>query len=470
MSPSKSQTTRLLCASAFLAGSGFREQILGYLENENHGVSPELGVDMDLVARVCRQAKSWARRIDVHLLLVFIGGAIVAVFNPVIGAVVFVAASAILWFRHSHVEKNRLIAQFRRNEFTQCDPEKIAKVELDGAAQSALAREDQNLIVYTGFSPFVGAGTNLGGWSFVVDISKPSSNLGYSGNVVPFEIDEIYDAVTDRIAKADLNGLEVKDFFFASGREIRDDRDILPDIFGRPLQRIDPERAQQYVAGSDARIRHYKWIRVHDWGQELIMSYFLRCSLHGNSMFVEITRFILTPLADAYRQIDALKEPGAAETIGAFILALFAGPVRGVFSPLVLFTRMNEALGQMFGGKEKARRKLIADNPQFDYGAGQGFRQALSSNEFAHYFQKADGDFYRKMLDQTLLDGFVEFLEAHGIDTCELRERQTTIMNSGIIVQGGDVSAESLAVGAGSQAKTSRAPAEKKVVRKGAAA
>ena len=40
----------------------------------------------------------------------------------------------------------------------------------------------------------------------------------------------------------------------------------------------------------------------------------------------------------------------------------------------------------------------------------------------------------------------------HGIETSDLKERQTTILNSGVIVQGGDVNAESLAVGSGSQA------------------
>jgi len=46
----------------------------------------------------------------------------------------------------------------------------------------------------------------------------------------------------------------------------------------------------------------------------------------------------------------------------------------------------------------------------------------------------------------------VEFLDDHNIDTSDLKERQTTILNSGVIVQGGDVNAESLAVGPGAEA------------------
>ncbi|MDE3198534.1 MAG: hypothetical protein KGN84_19455, partial [Acidobacteriota bacterium] len=334
----------------------------------------------------------------------------------------------------------------------------------------ALPRADQNLIVYSGFSPFVGAGTNLGGWSFVVDISRPSTTLGYTERPEPFTVDQLYDAIERRLEDAGLEGLALKDYFFVSGRDIRENREILPDLFGRPTQVLEAKHVMKYVTGSDSHVRHYKWIRVHDWGQELIMSYMLRCSLHGSNLYVEITRFVLTPLADQYRRIDHLKEPGAVESIGALLVALIAGPVRAVFTPLILLGRMNEAMGELFGGKEKARRKLIENNPQFDYGAGQGFRQALASSQFLHYFQKADGDFYTKMLDQTMLEGVVKFLDERGIDTSDIRERQTTILNSGIIVHGGDVSAESLAVGAGAQSVKTQTTEKKKARSKGAGA
>ena len=56
MLPSKSQPTRLLCASAFLSGQRFRDEILSYLENKSHGASPELGVDFEIVAAACECA------------------------------------------------------------------------------------------------------------------------------------------------------------------------------------------------------------------------------------------------------------------------------------------------------------------------------------------------------------------------------------------------------------------------------
>jgi hypothetical protein len=185
-------------------------------------------------------------------------------------------------------------------------------------------------------------------------------------------------------------------------------------------------------------------------------------------MFVEISRFLLTPLADPYRRIDSRPTKRAPQVIGILVTSLFAGPLRALFSPFVLFGRFMEGIGDLFGAKEKQRRRSIDEDPQFDFGAGQGLRSTFSSGQFATYFQKADGDFYTKMLEQTILDSIIGFLDEHHIDTSGLRERQTMILNSGIIVHGGDVKAESLAVGVGAQAvKKQAAP---KTVGKGAAA
>ena len=122
-----------------------------------------------------------------------------------------------------------------------------------------------------------------------------------------------------------------------------------------------------------------------------------------------------------------------------------------------LMGRFNKLLETLFHTRERTREREIEDNPLFDYGSPAPIRQALSSERFLHYFQKIDSDFYGKVFDRVLLDGICAFLEAHDIDTSDLKERQNVILNSGIIVQGGDVRAESLAVGAGARATKTEA-------------
>src|SRR5207253_3345613 len=59
----------------------------------------------------------------------------------------------------------------------------------------------QNLIVYSGFSPFVGAGTVIGGWSFAVATDKAKDTFGTASAVTPFRMRQIYAAVAQAIQR-----------------------------------------------------------------------------------------------------------------------------------------------------------------------------------------------------------------------------------------------------------------------------
>jgi len=455
---SKSETTRLLCASALLRRVKFADEVLNYLESRSRAVLPELGLDMQLLAHVCTYASDRAKRFDVYMLLCVLAALGVAIIDPAIAIGIFAVSSACVSFLDGS-GRSTLVARFRRENFSGFDPKKEFSATLPAEVTSSLPSDQQNLIVYTGFVPFMGAGVSLGGWSFVVDIDKPTEKPGSAGDSIPFRVEELYQAVGENLIDLNLRGLEVEDFFFVNGCEIRDDKEILPDIYGRPSQQLNSDRAKRYIGDSDARIRHYRWIRVHDWDEELVMSYLLRCTIRGRNMFVEINRCLLTPIRDEFRKIDKLPPLNAWRTIGQALASLVIGPIHASLSPLILFGRFSEALGDLFGTKERRRRREITENRRFDYGAGQGYRQSCSSGNFGHFFQKADGDFYTKVLEKAVLDSIITFLDDHHVDTSDLRERQTLIMNSGIIVHGGDVKAESLAVGAGAQAvKTQSSP------------
>jgi hypothetical protein len=75
------------------------------------------------------------------------------------------------------------------------------------------------------------------------------------------------------------------------------------------------------------------------------------------------------------------------------------------------------------------------------------------SGAYANYFQLMDSELYEKSLNRCIFDSVIDFLEAHGIDVSALKETRTTIINSGILVKGGDVKADVLAVGERATAK-----------------
>jgi len=139
---SQSQTTRLFCASTFLLGARFWRPILQYLEGENHGVSPETGVDMEVVAQVCEYARAREKRFENYLFISGLAALLVWLAIPlaisgVAVALLIVAATAI-YFLKTYQERRTFVSRFRKNEFARFNPEKEFHAKLKPAVKSAL--------------------------------------------------------------------------------------------------------------------------------------------------------------------------------------------------------------------------------------------------------------------------------------------------------------------------------------------
>lgn len=459
---SNDETTRLLCASAFTAGHGFRETVLNRFEEPHHATAPEVGVDIALVARVCKFVANRERKYDWLFFLIGLAAAIAAAaIDPIFGLVVAVLASAPLYFQKSLKEQEILLSNFQRAKFDASKVTEKFNAPLEPEMLSGFPMSDQNLIVYRDFTPFVGAGGSLGGWSFTVSLDKPpEQGLNGAPQRPPraFESDELYGAIDRAIESLGLEHLRIRNFCFVHGADIRENRDILPHIYMQPVQRLDEQAIAAYKKASDARVRHYQWISIEDWGNQLVLSYFLRCAIRGTNLFVEINRYLLTPLAGRYHSVDKLPDSSWKQKVALTIISLVVGPIWVLRSVFAALGRFSKYLSELFGTKERNRLREIKQNPTYNYGAQTSIRQALGSGAFSHYFQKLDGDFYTKVLEYRILDAIVEFLDEHDIDTSEIRERRALILNSGIIVQGGDVRAESLAVGVGATASKLNQP------------
>jgi len=471
---STNETTRLLSASGLLAGAGFRKKVLGHLDDQNRAVAPEIGLDAALVAQICQFAEDREKRYAWFFLLIAILGAILAaVTDPTLAVVTAGLASALLYLKKSAQERGFGRRYFQRGNFDPTAVKERFPAHLGRLDSSALSAAAQNLVVYQGFTPFIGAGISLGGWSFTVDVCNASDDRfpKLPAEPVRFEVEELYAVIKEAIRSLGLDCLTIEDYCFVNGAEIRDDQKILPNIFGRPVQSLEETAADEFKKTSDPRIRHYQWIRAHDWGNELVMSFFLRCALRGNSLFVEINRFLLAPLSTECRAVDKLVRPRWKDHIAQLVKSVIAGPLYLIGSVFLVLAKLYEAVETLFDAKNRRRRQEIEANPLYNYGAQTSLRQMFTGDSFSHYFQKLDGDFYSKVLEHQILDAVVDFLDERNIDTSEIRERRTTILNNGVIVQGGDVKAESLAVGAGATAmKSEGSHSRKKTTAKGAAA
>ena len=432
MPASNSEPTRLMCAGV-VKDYLFRERVLAQLKDRYSAVAPEIGVDVRLVAEV---SKYMDRRDRNHYKLLAILLALGIVTLPLGGPILFIFITAAITFYRTYHEEKGILLHFTRGKFDAEYVRSHLTVPLTDKEAEALPQPDQNLVVYGGFLPFVGAGIDLDGWSFAIDISQCADDKAL---ITRFSVLDLYQALDATTYSMQLPNCLTREMFYMHGSDMQHNRALLPDIYGHPKQTLTPELMQRYTESSDFSIRHYKWITVRDWNDDLVISSFLRCSIRGRNLFVEMNRFLLTPIKEQFREIDALPERDLRGNLRLAASSLVTGPLSAIAAVLVLMRRSPSL--------ERQQQEEIRTNPYYNYGVLDSVREASMSRNFTRYFQKLDHQMYIKIFDREILDSIVLFLEDHGVDTSEFKQNQAMIVNNGIIVKGGNLQAESVAAG-----------------------
>ena len=453
------ETTRYLCAAAYL-DRRFADWVVDeVLESELRATAPSHGVDLTPVVRHCVRARQLYLVRDAVLTAVVLGGVVLLLLGtpwivvavrvlPLAWATVFAA----LCLTHYEI----VTASMLRDRF---DPGVAPRASLRRERALAMIADDarSNVTVYSGFSPFVGCGLDISGWSFVVDTRRGKEDLdGHRRRPTRFAVDELYHCVATRVADLRLDHLGMEGRLFVSGRELDGMPWLLSSRASRPLVVVDQQAVDHFRRTPSDRVRHYSVVKIVGWQGELVVSMFLRFSFTGDNLFCEASYFLLTPVAERYHEVDDLNTLADLRTAGGFLgrsLAL-ALPLALVAPFLVLVHAL--APWRRWRGR-RIQRRLARQSPTYDHGTVTTVREWAMSRNYRHYFQKLDKQMYVKLVEQQILDAVITFLDARDIDTSELRERQTTILNNGVMVSGGSVSAQSLSVGAGSRARTTQA-------------
>jgi len=457
--------TRLLAAAA-LSRPGVGTWIRNWISERNRSAPPEIGIDLDLVARVAKFGERRARKYNYALLALALVAAVGVLLSLPVVVLAAGAVAAVLVFLKSTTERDWMTGCFHRQSFSKTDVEQRFTTALTGTEKGAVPSPDTNVTVYSGFSPFIGAGLEMGGWSFAIATDKAKDDFG-AMPPAPVGVAELYEAVTERLQKLHLPGLEQRDHFFVYGPDVHEHPSLLPNKYGRPVDILPRDLVERCSFGSDPHIRHYRWIRVSDWAGEITVSCFLRCYRRGPTLFVEFKRFLLTPLQRTIRSIDDLAPLSLAGVFSQAAVAVLASPFKMLAAVFEVVGYLNQWWDNVWNITGRRRRKAIDRTSRWDYGAGTSVRQAYASGEYARYFQRADTDSYEKTLEKEILDTLVDFLNVKGVNTADLRERQSTILNHGVIVQNGDIKAGSLAVGEGAHSvQRSLTNVVKKVSRK----
>jgi hypothetical protein len=442
--PEWTETTRLMCAAAYLDSTFAQEVIDEIVEEPFRAVQVPAGVDLVPVVKHCLAAQRQKAVRDMVLLAIFVVCVLLAVkglsLTPlVVGfALGWLTVAADLWVSTFSVATKRLGAA----QFSPEDAPAISDATTSARVEDLAQRQRGNLKVYSGFNPFSSAGIDLQGWSFVIDLRKGADRFGQRSDPVAFDPAEMYDAITASLTRLNIDGFSVQDRLFVNGTDIRDDRGLLPDVMMRPAIDISAEQMAEFLRTPTHKARHYRCFQIVDWRGELVVTLFLRFAINNERLFAELSPFVLLPVRFEYRSVDGVDQDLTFRRVVSIVrrsaAATFPLGIRSFGTAVRPLMRIR---------RQVQRERQVRRDYFYDYGSRRTALDRARSNDYTRYFQKLDREMHTKLLDRVLLDSIVEFLDAHGVDTGELVQRRDTIINNGIMVPGGSVKAHNIAVG-----------------------
>jgi hypothetical protein len=316
----------------------------------------------------------------------------------------------------------------------------------------------QNVIVFGGFYPFVGAGTPRTDWNFVIDLSRLNKSEDRK-TPQPVTLAQLYDAVDKAIQARDLPFVSAREILYCEGesREFKADGSLLPNPKARPIHFIDPEvingRRNTTKVASETRV--YRSYSYEDTDHDVVTTAFLHLNRYGNNLYIEGAFRVLAPIDESIYNIDRRIEPGLVrQLIFALLLSAVFIVIPGILW-LLLAARLYSVARYFWTGFQENRRQrqmLNRNAHLFNYGIEKTFRESIAADHYPTYFAMKDSITYYKALEECFLKAVLDECEKAGIDVGEWRARANNIINNGIYISGnGSLKADQVGVGTGVQ-------------------
>jgi hypothetical protein len=449
--------TRQLCASTYLT-PGLSDNIISFIKNPYKAIVHPPGIDPVVLLKHALNARRQQRLFYTILFLPALAGIICAILAEfeiavILFFIIYVAVIVRYFVNKRFIKDHFLSGNFNFN-FSYDGPGKDLVTRLQ-------ENTTKNVVYYSGYSPFVGCGYEVGGWSFVIDIDKGKTELGHTETPKPFQEDELYFNVSRELLQLKIENLTIDNKIYFNGKELRSNKDILPNILSHPVTEVSSEYTKKAMNSGVENARFYKMIQVTGWEGDLVLSAFLRLKKGEKTLFVENNYFLLPPIHDQYRSVDRIKKQFSLQfflsiVVGMFFMAIY----EGLKSIMYVNKEVASGLGSIFGTSPEAKlKKEVKISPDYDYGANSSIREMVCQPNYLQHFQKLDKERYLKTIDKRIFDGIADFLDSKNISTKEFKERESNVLNNGIIVQSGGVfTGQNVATGLGATIKNMMNP------------
>lgn len=336
--------------------------------------------------------------------------------------------------------------------------------------------QDGNVTVYSGYTPFIGFAAARSTWSLAVPLLPTEDPVDVGARRAEpeaFTVAELVDDVrgqlrataarggADGTADADeraaLDSLVIEDRVFVNGTCVADDERFTHTTRLAPVARVPDEAVREIMLHPTGTVRHCLAVHVPLWGGDVVPSVFLHFSTDGRTLHLHCNNHVLGPVAARYHVVDRLGHRLTPDgRRGLMVAALSRAGATLLAAP---FRALRHA---RFESRHNRRMvdelTAMEQDPVYDYGARLSVRELALSPDYHNYFQVVDAGRITSMVERHTLAAIRAFLDAHGYDTTDFRSQQQTILNQGLIQQGGTSIIGNQAIGAGARATQHVAP------------
>lgn len=439
-----SETTRIMMCAAHLYTSEIKESLEERLTHPYKAPCPEIGLNLTKIKKEIELIeKKIANKVRVELV------ALVAVIIYLFGNSFENLFPISIYF---------IVALFAEYRFLSWKEERARKVYFDISIDEESDEEQENshdckVFVSGGFSPFVGSGYSIDSWSFPVDMGKANDPSKPIDNV---NIQQLHDFIKENIRTIEIDDLEIYDGIFINGKDINKlDHMQSQGRLSPPLTNVPIEYLNDNIGHNSMTERHYRCIRICLWGKQIALSMYYRFTIIKDVLFLEARFFFLPPLDSRFQNIE---NNTAVSSFSDKIKMFYKSIFKASYSWGALFTHAEKIFNNDSVKKNIKEDKLreireeAEKNLMYNFGWEHSLREAWSQNEYQRYFQKVDMDIMIKLLNDRFLNAMEKYLKSKNISTERFSESSTQIFNNGVIVSGGSVKADNIAVGENSSA------------------
>lgn len=370
-----------------------------------------------------------------------------------------------------------IMRQLRRSVFDEnaSAAEEARPREVGARLDQIRTAEQGNVSAYADYNPFLGFGGEVAGWSFALPLYPATDGLREpdserSVHVEPWDLYQYVRSRLSRLQEVDGTAAEDPDRLphlllewrvFVSGRALTGHR-LLPRRDRAPGVQLTPEEIRHAAGDGRGAYRLYLGAHIPSWAGEITASTFLHVSTEGRMLYLRCDRRVCGPIDRRYHEVDRLAGGMTAgqrfallvQAASEFVGMAFAAPGRTVGSWTGDYNRAKRL--------ERLRDEAVEDQA-FDYGAQVSVTGMATDSRYQNFFQTVDVDKHLSIVQRHVLAAILDYLDDHGIDTTEFRNRQLTILNNGVVQTGGVSMVGAQAVGLGAQANMAAAAGHGKV-------